>query len=44
MAKISKRVQAIRAKIDPNKTYTLGEALGLVKDCANAKYDEYIDI
>jgi large subunit ribosomal protein L1 len=44
MAKISKRVQAIRAKIDPNKTYTLGDALGLVKDCANAKFDESIDI
>ena len=44
MAKISKRVQVIRAKIDPNKTYVLGDALNLVKDCANAKFDESIDV
>ncbi|MBI1907660.1 MAG: 50S ribosomal protein L1 [Rhodocyclales bacterium] len=44
MAKISKRVQAVRAKVDRNRAYPVGEALALVKDCANAKFDESIDI
>jgi len=44
MAKLSKRVQALRAKIDRNKTYPVADALGLVKECANAKFDESIDI
>lgn len=44
MAKISKRVQAARAKVDPNRTYAVAEALTLVKDCATAKFDESIDI
>lgn len=44
MAKISKRVQAVRAKVDRNRVYTVAEALALVKDCANAKFDESIDI
>ena len=44
MAKISKRVQALRAKVDRNRTYAVAEALGLVKDCATAKFDESIDI
>jgi len=30
MAKISKRKQAIRAKVDPNREYPLDEALGLL--------------
>ncbi|MRR50299.1 MAG: 50S ribosomal protein L1 [Rhodocyclaceae bacterium] len=44
MAKLSKRVQALRAKIDRNKSYPVADALGLVKECANAKFDESIDI
>ncbi|GHT88980.1 50S ribosomal protein L1 [Betaproteobacteria bacterium] len=44
MAKISKRVQAIRAKIDRSKIYPLAEALALVKENATAKFDESIDI
>jgi len=44
MAKLSKRVQAIRAKIDSNKAYVLADALNLVKECANAKFDESIDL
>jgi large subunit ribosomal protein L1 len=44
MAKISKRVQAIRAKVDRNKIYPLAEALALVKENATAKFDESIDI
>ncbi len=44
MAKLSKRVQALRAKIDADKTYGLVDALNLVKECANAKFDESIDL
>jgi len=44
MAKQSKRVQALRAKVDRNRTYPLTEALALVKECAVAKFDESIDL
>ncbi|MDO9599184.1 MAG: 50S ribosomal protein L1 [Azoarcus sp.] len=44
MAKISKRVQALRAKVDRNKVYPVAEGLTLVKDCATAKFDESIDV
>lgn len=44
MAKLSKRTQAIRAKIDSQKNYPLADALKLVKECANAKFDESIDV
>ncbi|MDR2924635.1 MAG: 50S ribosomal protein L1 [Azoarcus sp.] len=44
MAKLSKRAQAQRAKVDRNKTYPMADALALVKDCATAKFDESIDV
>jgi large subunit ribosomal protein L1 len=44
MAKLSKRVQAVRAKVDRNKLYPLSDALGLVKGNATAKFDESIDV
>ncbi|MDX9837219.1 MAG: 50S ribosomal protein L1 [Azoarcus sp.] len=44
MAKISKRVQALRAKVDRNKVYPVAEALTLIKECATAKFDESIDV
>ncbi|MBK8337751.1 MAG: 50S ribosomal protein L1 [Sterolibacteriaceae bacterium] len=44
MAKLSKRVQALRAKIDRSKVYPLADALSLVKACATAKFDESIDV
>ncbi|MCK0510495.1 50S ribosomal protein L1 [Aromatoleum buckelii] len=44
MAKLSKRVQALRTKVDRNRTYPVSEALALVKECATAKFDESIDI
>ena len=44
MAKLSKRLQAIQAKIDCAKLYPLPEALALVKDTATAKFDESIDV
>jgi large subunit ribosomal protein L1 len=44
MAKISKRAQAIAAKVDAAKLYAIDEALALVKECATAKFDESIDV
>ncbi|KAA3653367.1 MAG: 50S ribosomal protein L1 [Proteobacteria bacterium] len=44
MAKVSKRVQAIRAKVDRNRVYSMAEALTLIKDVANAKFDESVDV
>ena len=44
MAKLSKRVQALRAKVDRNQAYPVADALALVKECATAKFDESIDV
>jgi large subunit ribosomal protein L1 len=44
MAHISKRTKAISAKVDRTKSYTLAEALTLVKQTATAKFDESIDV
>jgi len=44
MANLSKRTQALRAKIDRNRNYALDEAIGLIKETATAKFDESIDI
>ena len=44
MARLSKRVQALRAKVDRSKVYPLADALSLVKACATAKFDESIDV
>jgi large subunit ribosomal protein L1 len=44
MAKLSKRVAAIAAKIDRTKLYPVTEALALIKETATAKFDESIDV
>lgn len=44
MAKDSKRYKALAAKVDRSKTYSLDEALNLVKETAKAKFDESIDV
>ena len=44
MAKLSKRVQAVRAKVDRTRVYPLTDALALVKECAVAKFDESVDV
>jgi large subunit ribosomal protein L1 len=44
MAKLSKRTQAIRAKVKPNTSYAVDNALALVRETANAKFDESVDI
>ncbi len=43
MAKISRRLTALQAKVDRNKAYPLVEALSLVKETATAKFDESVD-
>jgi len=44
MSKQSKRSKAIHAKADPQKHYAVADALSLVKECANAKFDESVDV
>lgn len=43
MANVSKRIEALRAKVDRNKVYPVVEALTLVKETATAKFDESVD-
>ena len=40
----SKRYQTISGKVDKTKTYSLDEALDLLKETANAKFMEAVDI
>jgi large subunit ribosomal protein L1 len=42
--KLSKRMKAIRGKVDHSKAYAVDEALKLVKETAVAKFDESVDI
>ncbi len=44
MAKVSKRLQALRATVDSNKVYAVDAALDLVKSAATAKFNESIDV
>src|SRR5512140_171166 len=44
MAKLSKRTQAIRKKVDTQKVYPAADALKMVKECATAKFDESVDV
>ena len=38
-----KRIRSLNEKVDREKMYPLGEALGLVKELSNAKFDETVD-
>jgi large subunit ribosomal protein L1 len=44
MAKITKRMKAATAAVQPGKTYGLDEALKIVKDNAKAKFAESVDV
>ncbi|ACO73238.1 50S ribosomal protein L1 [Laribacter hongkongensis] len=44
MAKVSKRLAALKATVDRNKLYPVDEAISLVKGAATAKFDESIDV
>ena len=39
---IAKRITGLREQVDKTKTYTLEEAVALVKECATAKFDETV--
>ncbi len=42
--KVSKRVQKLLEKIDTEKTYSIDEAVNLVKDLKSAKFDETVEL
>ena len=44
MAKLTKRMKAATAAVQPGKTYGLDEALKIVKDNAKAKFAESVDV
>jgi large subunit ribosomal protein L1 len=44
MATISKKQKSLVGKVDSLKLYAIGDALGIVKECATAKFDESIDV
>jgi len=44
MAKLSKRAQAIKAKVDRTKPYAFDSAIALIKELATAKFNESIDV
>jgi large subunit ribosomal protein L1 len=44
MPKHGKRYEALVAKVDRNKQYTIDEAAALVKDIATAKFDETVEV
>ena len=41
---LSKRRKALEAKVDRNKLYALNDALNLVKETSNAKFNESVDV
>lgn len=44
MAKVSKKRKAANAKVDPDKLYSLQEAMALVKDVNTTKFDASVDL
>ncbi len=44
MAKLSKKAKLIKAKVDKTKQYNVAEAVALLKEFANGKFDESIDV
>ena len=44
MAKVSKRKQAIRAKVDPNREYPLDEAFSLLAELSTVKFPETVEV
>ncbi|KFC73737.1 MULTISPECIES: 50S ribosomal protein L1 [unclassified Massilia] len=44
MAKLSKRVKEMKAKVDRNKVYAFDNAVSIVKEFATAKFNESIDV
>ena len=43
-AKLTKRQKTYAGKVEAQKLYPIADALGLVKQCATAKFDESVDV
>lgn len=44
MAKLNKRHKLFREKVDPTRSYSLDEAVGLLKETATAKFNETVEV
>ncbi len=44
MSKLTKKAKALQGKVDSLKLYSIGDAIGIIKECATAKFDESIDV
>ena len=44
MTQLTKKQKTFAGKVDSNKLYPLADAIGMVKECATAKFDESIDV
>ncbi|WP_320141789.1 50S ribosomal protein L1 [uncultured Cohaesibacter sp.] len=44
MAKVGKRIRAVREKVDATATYSLEEAVKLIKETSKTKFDETVEI
>lgn len=44
MAKVTKKAKAIKEKVVRSKQYSVAEAVGLLKEFANSKFDESVDV
>jgi large subunit ribosomal protein L1 len=44
MSKPTKKAKSLQGKVDSTKLYPIDAALGIVKECATAKFDESIDV
>ncbi|MDC8004495.1 50S ribosomal protein L1 [Aureisphaera galaxeae] len=44
MARLTKKQKEAKAKVDPNKSYSIAEASALVKEITNVKFDASVDL
>ena len=44
MAKLTKRAKAIREQLQPDKVYSLGEAIALLKSLPSVKFNQSVDV
>ena len=44
MAFVAKRMKKLKTQVDKNKVYSLAEAITCIKSCANAKFDETVEL
>jgi large subunit ribosomal protein L1 len=44
MAKLAKRIKALKTKVDRTQKYSPEDAFGLISNTANAKFDENVDV